>query len=112
MSFDGEISKEEVRLPGTILGAEDAHEPVMQHINLSYDLPGYGEWINQGITHTDEDSVVRTFVSGPWVIQVENIPAAHLVVSYHVTADHLEEEISWQGDITYIGEISESSFSK
>ena len=112
LSFNGELSEEEVRLPGTILGAEDAREAVMQHITLTYDLPGYGEWIDQGITHTDEDSVVRAFVSGPWLIQVENIPAAPLVVSYHVTADYLEEEISWQGDITYIGEISESSFSK
>ena len=112
LSFDGALTEEEVRLPGTILGAEDARETVMQHITLAYDLPGYGDWIDQGISQTDADSVVSTFVSGPWVVQVESIPAAPLVASYHVTADHMEEEIRWEGDITYIGEISESSFSK
>ena len=65
MSFDGELSEVEVSLPDTILGAEDAREAVMKHITLTYDLPGHGEWIDQGISQTDRDSVVRTFVSGP-----------------------------------------------
>ena len=112
LSFDGELDENTVILPGTILSAEDARETVMQHITAAYDLPEYDEWTDQGVSQTDADTVVRVYVSGPWVVEVELVPAAPLVASYHVTADHLQEEIRWEGDISYHGEITESNFSR
>ena len=112
LSFDGELDENTVILPGTILSAEDEREAVMQHITAAYDLPEYDEWTDQGVSQTDADTVVRVYVSGPWVVEVELVPAAPLVASYHVTADHLQEEIRWEGDISYHGEITESNFSR
>jgi len=35
-----------------------------------------------------------------------------MVSSYHVAVDNLSEEIRWEGDVSYHGEIVEISFSK
>ena len=84
----------------------------MEHIVAAYDLPGYGVWTDQGVSQTDADTVMRVFVSGPWVVEGELVPAAPLVSSYHVTADHISEGIRWEGDISYHGEIEEINFSR
>ena len=106
------LSESKVNPPGTILSEENAREAVMQHITAVYELPGYGEWTDQGSSPTDTNTVVRVYTSGPWVVEVELVPAAPLVASYHVTADHLQEEIRWEGDISYQGEIMEGNFTK
>jgi len=112
LSFDGELAPSKVNSPGTILNPEDAREAIMQHIIEIYNLPGYGEWQDQGISHTDSDTAVKIYNSGNWMVEVEWVPAAPLVASYHVTANHLVEEISWEGEISLQGEIAESSFSR
>ena len=112
LSFDGELTQEKFNPPGTILNTEDARDAIMQHITEAYDLPGYVEWADQGMNPTDADTVVAVYTSGPWVVEVELVPAAPLVASYHVTADHLQGEIRWEGDITYQGDITEVDFIK
>jgi putative hemolysin len=112
LSYSGELFESTVIPPGTILSEVDAREAVMEYILTSYDVPPYGEWTDQGISQTETDTVVRVYTSGPWVVEVELVPAAPLVSSYHVTADHLQEEIRWEGDISYHGDITESDFSK
>jgi hypothetical protein len=107
-----EIIESTLNLPGTILSEEDARDAIMEHITAAYDLPVFGDWIDQGFTQTGADTVVIVYRSGAWVVEVELVPAAPLVASYHVTADHLPDEIHWEGDISYHGEITESSFSK
>jgi len=57
-------------------------------------------------------TVVGVYTSGPWVGAVEFAPAAPLIDSYHMTADHLQEEIRWEGEIMLQGDITETSFSK
>ena len=112
LSFDGEIIESTVILPGTILSEEQARDAVMDYIVATYDLPAFGEWTDQGVSQTDADTVARIYVSGPWVVAVELIPAAPLVSSYHVTLENLSEGIRWEGDISYHGEINEISYSK
>jgi putative hemolysin len=112
LSFNGDITESTVTLPGTILSEEQARDAVMENIVTIYDLPAIDEWTDQGVSQTDADTVLRVYNSGPWVVEVELIPAAPLVSSYHVTVDHLSEAIRWEGDISYHGEIVEESFSK
>ena len=112
LNFNGEIIESIINLPGIVLSEEDARDAIMEHITAAYDLPGFGKWIDQGFTQTDTDTVVIVYTSGPWVVEVELAPAAPLVASYHVTADHISEEIHWEGDISYHGDITESDFSK
>ena len=112
ISFDGELTESTVIPPGTILSEEQARDAVMEYIVATYDLPGYGEWSDQGVSQTGADTVVLVYTSGPWVVEVELVPAAPLVSSYHVTADHLSEGIRWEGDISYHGEFEEISFTK
>ncbi|MES0362248.1 MAG: DUF333 domain-containing protein [Anaerolineales bacterium] len=112
LSFNGDITESTVIPPGTILSEEQARDAVLENIVATYDLPAFGEWTDQGVSQTDADTVVRVYVSGPWVVDVELIPAAPLVSSYHVIVDNLSEGIHWEGDISYHGEIVELSFSK
>jgi putative hemolysin len=112
LSFNGDITESTVIHPGTILSEEQARDAVLENIVATYDLPAFGEWTDQGVSQTDADTVVRVYVSGPWVVDVELIPAAPLVSSYHVIVDNLSEGIHWEGDISFHGEIVELSFSK
>ena len=112
LSFNGDINESTVIPPGTILSEEQARDAVLGNIVATYDLPAFGEWTDQGVSQTDADTVVRVYVSGPWVVEVELIPAAPLVSSYQVIIDNLSEGIHWEGDISYHGEIVEKSFSK
>lgn len=112
LHFDGELTESTVNPPGTILSELQARDAIMAHILTVYDLPEYAEWIDQGISPTGSNTVVRVYTSGPWVVEVELVPAAPLVASYHVTADHLQEEIRWEGDISYQGDITEVDFAK
>jgi putative hemolysin len=112
LGFDGKLTHEKVNPPGTVLRPEDARDAIMQHITVTYDLPGYGDWSAQDLAPTDADTVVGVYTSGHWFVAVEFAPAAPLVGSYHVTANHLQEEIRWEGEITLQGDITETSFSK
>lgn len=112
LSFDGDLTQEKFSPPGTILNTENARDAILQHIISTYDLPGYGEWDDQGLNPTDADTVVAVYTSGPWAVEVEFAPAAPLVGSYYVTADHLQEELRWEGEITIQGEITEKSFTR
>jgi putative hemolysin len=110
LSFEGEITETKVHLPGTILNEENARDEVMEHLIVNYDLPTYGEWIDQGFTPTESVSMKRVYTSEAWVVTIEFEPSAPLVSTYFVTVDNLTESIRWEGDITLRGEISETSF--
>jgi len=112
LSFEGVLSEHYVNPPGTILSEEDARKAVMEHITAAYDLPGYDEWTDQGMNPTESNTMVRVYSSGPWVVEVEFEPAAPLIASYHVTADHLKEDVRWEGEITIQGEITEGNISR
>jgi putative hemolysin len=112
LNFNGDITESTVIPPGIILSEEQARDAVMENIVATYDLPVIGEWTDQGVSQTDADTVVRVYISGPWVAEVEFIPAAPLVSSYHVTVDNLSEGNHWESDISYHGKIVEKSFSK
>ena len=112
LSFEGEITETKVHLPGTILNEENARDGVMEHLVVNYDLPTFGEWIDQGYTPTESVTSRRVFTSEAWVVTIEFEPSAPLVSTYYVTVDNLTEGIRWEGEITLRGEISETSFIK
>lgn len=112
LSIDGDITESIVIPPATILGEEQARDAILEYIMDTYTLPSFGEWIDQGFTHTDADATERTFTSGSWVVEIEFAPAAPLTSSYHVTVHNDSEGIRWEGDISYQGEIVEISFTK
>ncbi|MGB2895072.1 MAG: DUF333 domain-containing protein [Anaerolineales bacterium] len=112
LSIDRHITENMVIPPGTILSEEQARDAVLEYILNTYTLPFFGEWVDQGYTHTDADTTVRAFASGSWVVEIEFAPAAPLISSYHVTVQNNSEGIRWEGDISYHGEIDELSFTK
>ena len=83
--------QEQFNPPGSIPRPENTRDAVMQHLTAAYDLPGFGDWADQDLNPTDVDTVVEVYTSGTWVVAVEFAPAAALVGSYPVTADHLQE---------------------
>ena len=112
LNIDGHITENMVIPPGTILSEKQARDAVLEYIMDTYTLPSFGEWIDQGFTHTDADAMVRAFTSGSWVVETEFAPAAPLISSYHVTVHNNSEGIRWEGDISLHGEIVETSFTK
>lgn len=108
----GDITESIVIPPATILSEDQARDAVLEYILDTYALPSFGEWIDQGFTHTAADAMVRAFTSGSWVVETEFAPAAPLIVSYHVTVHNDSEGIRWEGDISYHGEIVELSYTK
>jgi len=112
ITFNGDITESIVILPASILSEAQARDAIMEHIIATYNLPSFGEWIDQGVSQTDADTALRVFTSGSWVVEVEFIPAAPLVSSYEMTVNNLSEGILWEGDISYHGEIVEINFSK
>ena len=112
LGVDGDITESIVIPPATILSEEQARDAVLEYILDTYALPSFGEWIDQGFTHTAADAMVRAYTSGSWVVETEFAPAAPLIASYHVTVHNDSEGIRWEGDISYHGEIVELSYTK
>lgn len=112
LSFDGEITETRVIPSSSVLNEELARDAVMDYLIKTYDVPTYGEWINQGVSQTDADTTLIVFTSGSWIVEVEFAPAAPLVSSYWVSVDNLSEEIRWEGEVTSHGEFFEKKFSQ
>jgi hypothetical protein len=112
LSFGGEITEGRVIPPASILSEEQARDAVMHYLVTTYDLPSYGEWLEQDISPDDTGLVKRVYTSGPWVVAIEYAPAAPLVPSYHAIVDNLSEELRWEGEISYHGEIDEIRFNQ
>jgi putative hemolysin len=112
LSFEGDVTETKAIPPATILNEVQARDKVIEYVVSTYDLPAYGEWTNQEIPPGDAGLVKRVYTSGPWVITIEYAPAAPLVPSYHAIVDNLSEELRWEGDITYHGEIDEIHFTQ
>lgn len=115
LSFDGTITETIVYLPGTVLNVEQARDAVLEYLGKTYDLNEFGEWNDEGYSHTDDPTSAlswKTFTSGSWVVKVEYEPAAPLVPKYHVTVENLSAGIRWEGEITLRGEIEEMSYSQ
>jgi putative hemolysin len=114
LSFDGKITETVVYTPGSVLNVEQARDAVLEYLGETYALDTFGEWANEGYSHSDDPKSAttwKTFISGPWVVKVEFEPAAPLVAKYHVTVENLTAGIRWEGEITLRGEVEEISFS-
>ncbi len=110
LSFEGEITETKVHLPGTILNEENARDGIMEHLAANYDLPPYGEWIDQGYSQTETNTTKRVYTSESWVVTIAFEPSAPLVSKYMVTADNVPEGILWECEISLRGEITEFSY--
>jgi putative hemolysin len=109
LSSDGQIAESIVIPPATILSEGQARDAVVEYLSDKYTLPTSSEWTDQGLIQTDDDTVVRAYTSGSWVAEVEFAPAAPLVSSYQVTIYSDLEGVRWEGDISYHGDIVETS---
>jgi len=109
LSSDGQISESVVVPPATILSEEQARDAVVDFLIDKFALPSSDEWIDKGMIQTESDTVVRAFTSGAWVADIEFAPAAPLVSSYQVTIYNDAEAFRWEGEISYHGDIVETT---
>jgi len=112
LSADGDITETKVIPRGSIFNEEQARDAVIEYLIITHNFPAFGEWVDQGISQTENDTVLRVYTSGSWVVEVEFVPAAPLISNYLVRADNPSEEIRWEGEINLQGEITEISFQK
>jgi putative hemolysin len=112
LSFDGTITETIVHPPGTILNEAQARDSILEFIGETYDLPIFGEWTDEGFSHTGDATLLKVFTSDLLIVEVEFEPSAPLVSNYHVIVENLSEGLRWEGEITLHGEIKEISFSK
>lgn len=115
LSFDGTITETIVYPPGTVLNTEQARDAVLEYLGKAYDLNAFGEWTDEGNSHSDDATSTtswKTFTSTPWVVKVEFEPSAPLVSAYHVTVENTSDGIRWEGEITLRGEIEEIGYSQ
>jgi len=112
LSFDGTVTETLVYPPGTVLNEEQARDAVMEYVTSSLGLPTVGDWVDEGMTQTEDITILRVYSSGNWVVEVEFGPAAPLVPSYHVTVNNTTEGIHWDGDISLRGEMVEIIFTR
>ena len=109
LSSDGQIAESVVIPPATILSEGQARDAVVEYLRDKYTLPTSSEWTDTGLIQTESDTVVRAFTSGAWVADIEFAPSAPLVSSYQVTIYNDAEGIRWEGEISYHGDIVETS---
>ena len=112
LSFDGTITETIVHPPGTILNEAQARDAILEFIGETYDLPIFGEWTDEGFSHSGEATLLKVFTSDLWIVEVEFEPSAPLVSNYHVVVENLSEGLRWEGEITLRGEIEEIGFSQ
>jgi len=110
LSSDGQIAESIAIPPGTILSEGQARDAVVEYLSDRYILPSSNEWTDKGFIQTENDTVVRAYTSDSWVAEVEFAPAAPLVSSYQVTIYSDLEGVRWEGDISFHGDIVETSF--
>lgn len=115
LSFDGSITETLVYPPGTVLNPEQARDAVLAYLGETYDLNAFGEWTDEGYSHSDDPTSAlswKTFTSASWVVKVEFEPAAPLVAKYHVTVENITAGIRWEGEVSLRGEIVEIAFTE
>jgi putative hemolysin len=111
LSIDGAIEETLAYPPGTVLNEEQARDTVLDYLENTYTLSSFGEWAEESFSPTENDTMLRVFSSGDWVVEVEFEPAAPLVEKYLVMVENISEGTRWEGEITLRGEIEEVSFS-
>jgi putative hemolysin len=112
LAIDGTIVGTKVVPPWPILNTDQARDAVLDYLVETYDMPHFGSWVDEGVSQTGNDTVVRRYSSESWIIIVEFVPAAPLVSSYNVIVENNSEGIRWEGDISGQGEINEIGFSQ
>lgn len=110
LSADGDITETQVIPPGSIFNEEQARDAVIEYLINTHNLPAFGEWVDQGISQTGNDTLLSVFTSGSWVVEIEFVPAAPLISNYLVRVNNPSEEIHWEGEINLHGEITEISY--
>jgi putative hemolysin len=115
LTFNGTVTETLVYPPGTVLNTEQARDAVLEYLGKPYDLNAFGEWTDEGYSHTDDPASAtswKTFTSAPWIVKVEFEPSAPLVAKYHVTVENISTGLRWEGEITLRGEIEEVSLTQ
>ena len=112
LSFHDDITENIVFPPASIPNEAQARDAVLEYISKTFDLPTFGEWTDEGYSHTGDVTSLKVFTSDLWVVDVEFKLSAPLVSNYHVTVENLSEGVYWEGEITLRGEVKEISFSE
>jgi putative hemolysin len=112
LDLNGEINETMVVPVWSILDTDQARDAVLEYLLNTYDIPMMGDWVDEGISQTGNDTVALRYSSGSWTVLVEFAPAAPLVSNYKVIVENIGEGILWEGDISGQGEIKEISFSQ
>lgn len=103
----GNIAEESVIPPLSVKSAEDARDLVVKFIAEEQNLELPMEWIQQP-DNTEASSLIVTYISGPWVVQISFTPAAPFVGEYQVVIDHMQAAIRWQGKVDDRGNLDGS----
>jgi len=112
LDLNGEIKETTVVPPWSVLDTDQARDAVLAFLVKNYQIPLIGDWVDEGLSQTGNDTVSIKYLSGSWTVVVEFAPAAPLVSSYKVIVENLTEGFRWEGDITGPGEITEISFTQ
>ncbi len=112
LAIDGTIIETKVIPPWPILNTDQARDATLDYLVATYGIPPIGNWVDEGISQTGNDTVERRYSSESWIVIVELVPSAPLVSSYNVIVENNAEGIRWEGDISGQGEINEISFSQ
>jgi len=112
LAIDGTIIETKVIPPWPILNTDQARDAALDYLVATYGIPPIGNWVDEGISQTGNDTVERRYSSESWIVIVELVPSAPLVSSYNVIVENNAEGIRWEGDISGQGEINEISFSQ
>jgi len=112
LTADGTIIETKVIPPWPILDTGPARDAVLAYLLETYDILPFGDWVDEGVSQTGNDTVSIRYSSESWTVLVEFVPAAPLISSYNVIVENNAEGIRWEGDISGQGEINEISFSQ
>ena len=103
----GAITEESVTPPVSVASTEEARDLAVKLVAEEQNLEIPVEWMKQPNKLVD-NSVVETYTSGPWVVQVSYIPSAPFVGEYQVVIDHLQAVVRWQGRVDAHGNLEGS----
>jgi hypothetical protein len=112
LAIDGSIVETNVVPPWSVLNPEQARDAALAYMAEVHSVAASESWVDEGISSTENNTVLLVYTSGSWSIEVEFAPSAPLVPSYKVVVENASEGILWQGDISGQGNIVEISFSQ
>jgi len=112
LAIDGTIVETNLVPPWTVLNADQARDAAQAYLAEYHAIDTPVDWVDEGFSATENNTALKSYTSGSWIVKVEFAPAAPLVASFTVIVENPSEGIRWEGDISGPGEISEISFSQ